>query len=98
MYISNAQIQKVMDVHLNKVYGPRGTTQAGGVSKSDELVLSSKAADMQSVKSALAQIPATRPEVVSSIKAAVDSGDYQIASDGLAASIMESIGQSKAAV
>lgn len=87
MQISNAHIQKVMEVHLHKVYATDGKRQTSA-SGTDQFVLSSRAADMQRAKDAISSLPPVRPEVVEAARASVLNGDYQISSSDIADSIL----------
>ena len=84
MHINNAQIQKVLELHLHRVYTTQNKSGAGSTRKPDELVLSARAAEIQEIKQAMAGLPAMREEIVQELKRRIQSGDYKINPEELA--------------
>ncbi len=84
MHISNAQLQKVLELHLHKVYATQPKSEAGMGSRADKLTLSRQAAEMQQIKQTLAQLPDTRENVVRDLKQKLRAGDYKISEEELA--------------
>ena len=93
MHISNGQIQKVLELHLHKVYATRGGSGPGFATGADELILSTRAAEMQQLKQAVARSPEIRSGLVQDLKQKVQSGNYQIDPQGLAAEIVDAAGR-----
>ena len=98
MRISNAQVQSVLEVHLNKVYGAQSKPRTSASNGPDSLELSAKAQEMQQVREALAGAPDVRNDVVADLKAKIDSGSYGMSSDDLAAAIFGSARDSKSVI
>ena len=94
MHISNAQIQKVLELHLHKVYSTR-RGQTTGAAASDELVLSPKAADMQQVKQKIIGLPDTRADIVREMKHKIEAGEYKVGSAELADGIISALSQGR---
>lgn len=93
MYINNAYIQKVLDVHLHKVHSTQSKSGVGSAKSPDELILSEKATDMQQIKQVLAGLPEVRTSLVQDLKHKVQSGAYQINEDETADSVVSTICQ-----
>ncbi len=84
MHISNTQINKVLEVHLHRVYAATSKPRMAAAGEPDQLVLSPKARDMQKVRDYLSETPAVREDVVSSLQSAVQSGQYRTESSDIA--------------
>ncbi len=84
MHINNAEIHRVLSVHLNKVYGPANSTAIDGARRPDELILSPKAAEMQKVKQTIADLPDVRTSLINSIRSKIDAESYTFDSRDLA--------------
>jgi negative regulator of flagellin synthesis FlgM len=95
MRISGAQVQSVLEVHLNKVYGPQSKPRASASSGTDSLVLSDKAREMQQAREALSATQPVRSDLVAELKARIDSGSYSTSSDELASAILDSARDTK---
>jgi len=76
VHVSNAQLQKVLELHVHKVYsaGSRPPSCARGAA--DELVLSSRGEMIRAVKEKASQMPALRAEAVRELKQRIGRGDY----------------------
>ena len=77
---------------VQQIYKPKQSArnqQAGAVSRSsDQLQLSTAGRDFQTAKSAVAAVPDVREDLVSSIKARIDSGTYQVDTSAFAEKLM----------
>jgi len=91
VHINNAQIQKVLELHLHKVYSTQTKTGISASRKADELVLSSKATELQQVKQTVTEMPDTRASLVQSLKQKVQSGTYCIDEQSIADSMLDTI-------
>jgi len=87
--IPNIHIQEVLSLKLNRAQAGRKT---GNVSSTgaDELTLSGKAADVQSIKSRLSGLPEIRVGIVKGFKSKVQSGSYEAGGADVAGSMFES--------
>jgi len=91
VHINNAHIQKVLEVHLHRVYETERKSRSESSRKPDELVLSARAKEMQDIKQAAASLPEVRANVVQSLKRRIQSGNYDLDADELAASILGAV-------
>lgn len=72
--------------------GVSGTQGLGGAAdglRSDQVVLSQKALDMQLARQAISDVPAVRQERVEALKAQIASGDYRVDSREVARKLLE---------
>lgn len=88
MQISNAQIQQVLQLHLHKISGPREKSRTKGSGGADELILSTKAADMQRIKQKVGEMPEFRSAAVQELKQRLEAGQYQASAEEVAESIL----------
>ncbi len=61
----------------------------GGALRSDQVALSQKALDMQLARKALADVPAVRQDRVQTLRARIESGEYQVDSKEVARKLLE---------
>lgn len=77
---------------VQQIYKPKQTArnQQVGVSShgSDCLQISTAGRDFQSAKSAVAAVPDVREDLVSSIKARIDNGTYQVDTSAFAEKLL----------
>lgn len=90
MYVNNAQIQKVLELHLHKVYSLPSSQSVSSTRGLDELILSSKATEMQDIKQAVSALPETRSDLVRDLRSKIDSGLYDPANQDIAESMFKS--------
>jgi hypothetical protein len=90
MHISNAQIHKVLELHLHRVSGVHSPTGVNTAQQSDRLTLSRKATDMQDIKQLLARVPEMRVGVVNDFKNRVETGAYEVSELEVAENMMTS--------
>jgi len=76
MLIANAQVQKVYELHLHKVYNPQ-VRFTDAVSGPDKLTLSGRANEMQAIKSFLSTLSDIRGDKVGPLRKMVGKGAYQ---------------------
>lgn len=95
MNINNAQMHEVLKLHLHKVYSTQQTPCVSSVKRSDELVLSTKARDIQQIKEALNTMPEIRTRMVQDLKSKINAGSYELddheTADSMLSSIMNSM-------
>jgi negative regulator of flagellin synthesis FlgM len=85
MIISNKQLQSILQ--LNQITGTRKRSDypdPAAVNKSDSLVLSSKAQELQFVKEQVLKSPEIRAERISELKKRIQEGVYQVPSQDIA--------------
>lgn len=85
MIISNKQLQSILQ--LNQITGTRKRSDypdPASVNKSDSLVLSSKAQELQFVKEQVLKSPEIRAERISELKKRIQEGIYQVPSQDIA--------------
>lgn len=87
MYVDNAQIQKVLELHLHKVYSTQNSPAISSARGLDELILSSRATEMQEIKQAVTALPDMRTNLVQDIKSKVSSGTYKASDRDIAESM-----------
>lgn len=77
---------------VQQIYKPKQSVrnqQAGAASvNSDRLQLSTAGRDFQTAKSAVAAVPDVREDLVSSIKARIDNGTYQVETSAFAEKLL----------
>ncbi|MDO8587054.1 MAG: flagellar biosynthesis anti-sigma factor FlgM [Armatimonadota bacterium] len=95
MHVSNAQIQKVLDLHLHRVYGLREVQDAGPARGTDELILSRKATDVREIKRQVAGLPDMRAGVVKGFRSKVQAGDYKVSESEVAEKMLAAALQSR---
>lgn len=91
MRISNAQIEKVFELHLNRVHSAQDGSGGGAAAKPDELILSTKATDMEQAKQKAAGLPEIRAGVVHQLKQKIQAGGYVAGDEDLAQAIIRSV-------
>ena len=96
MHVSNAQLQKVLDLHLQRVYALKEVLGATPSQGADELILSRKATDVQEVKRRVAGLPDLRTGVVNGFKSKVQAGEYKVSESEVAESMLAAALQSRA--
>lgn len=78
---------------VQQIYKPRQTARNQQISaasrNSDCLQLSTTGKDFQTAKSAVAAVPDVREDLVSSIKAKIDNGTYQVDTSAFADKLLE---------
>jgi len=89
VYVNNAQIQKVLELHLHKVYSTQSRPSISSARGLDELVLSSRATEMQEIKQAVSSLPDMRANIVQDIRSKVSSGTYEINGRDIAESMFD---------
>lgn len=75
--VGNQPIERAARVELGST-GASKLNGAGGGLQSDQVALSQRALDMQLARKALADVPPVRQELVQSLKARIEAGDYQV--------------------
>ena len=91
MRISNTQIEKVFELHLNRIYGAHDKPGGGAATRPDELILSTKATDMEQAKQKAASLPEIRAGVVHQLKQKIQAGGYVAGDEDLAQAIIRSV-------
>jgi flagellar biosynthesis anti-sigma factor FlgM len=86
MNIINSQVNQVSSVRMQKV-GTSGVKSAGAADKSDELIMSKLASEVQDVRQQIATLPETRSDLVERFKGMVSDGGYQVSGDDLASAM-----------
>jgi len=76
MLIANAQVSKVYELHLHKVYNPQ-VRFTDPVSGPDKLTLSSRANEMQAVRDYVSALPDIRGDKVLAFQHMIGKGTYQ---------------------
>ena len=90
MIISNKQIQSILQ--LDRVSAPRkkaAPSETQSVKRSDSLVLSERAQELNFVKEQVLKSPDVRADKISELKNQIQEGSYQISSDDIAQKIIE---------
>ena len=95
MHISTAQIQKALELSLNRVQIVRPAGSCGGASQPDRLTLSRKATEVQQIKQALAAMPSTREGVVRDLSRKLQAGDYKVNEQDLAGKMLDAARQGR---
>ena len=91
MHVSNAEIHKILECHLQKVYKVRETSGPDRSGRGpDELILSKKAEEMLQIKRQIASLPETRGRLVQNIKQIISSGSYSVDDQQVADKMIES--------
>jgi flagellar biosynthesis anti-sigma factor FlgM len=88
VYVSNAEMQKVLETHLHKVYKTREKSGTSSGHGPDELILSTKATEMQQIRQQVASLPDTRTGIVQSLKHRIEAGSYSVSEDDLAGKML----------
>ncbi|MEN6372150.1 MAG: flagellar biosynthesis anti-sigma factor FlgM [Armatimonadota bacterium] len=92
MYVNNAQINSVLELHLHKVYSVQNKPAiSASMRPADELVLSSRATEMQDIKQAMSALPDVRTDLVDNIKSKVEAGAYDSSNQDIADCMLRSI-------
>lgn len=77
---------------VQQIYKPKQTVRSQQISaasyNSDQLQLSTAGRDFQTAKSAVAAVPDVREDLVSSIKAKIDNGTYQVDTSAFAEKLL----------
>jgi len=77
---------------VQQIYKPKQPARNQQISaashNSDRLQLSTAGRDFQTVKSAVAAVPDVREDLVSSIKARIDNGTYQVSTSAFAEKLL----------
>jgi flagellar biosynthesis anti-sigma factor FlgM len=89
MHISNAQIQKALELSLHRVHVVRPAGSCESASQPDRLTLSRKATEVQQIKQALSTMPSTREGVVRNVSRKLRSGDYKVNEQELADKMLD---------
>ena len=89
MHISNAQIQKIFELHLHKVR-VSGVRPGGPVRKPDQLTLSRQATEMQNIKQFVSALPDIRQDKVYELRRTIESGGYQVSDSDIASAMFAS--------
>jgi flagellar biosynthesis anti-sigma factor FlgM len=76
--VSNAHIQQIYELHLQRVGPVRNNSGATRTQGADQLVLSQKAGDIQQVKQKLASLPETRAGRVNDLRQKIQAGNYKV--------------------
>ena len=92
MHISNAQIQKVFELHMHKVRA-LDIRFADPVSSPDQLSLSRQATEMQHIKQYISGLPDVRHEKVRDLRGTIQEETYQVSNYDLASAMFASAGQ-----
>jgi len=97
MHISNGQIQKALEVSLNRVQivRPSRSDRDDSASQPDRLTLSRKATDVQQIKQALAAMPSTRQGVVRNLSRKLQAGSYKVNEQELAEKMLDAARQGR---
>jgi anti-sigma28 factor (negative regulator of flagellin synthesis) len=86
--ISNTQINKVFELHMHKVnlsnVGPMLLT-----GRTDQLTISGRAAEMQSIKQFASKLPDTREDMVHAYRGMIADGTYQLSDYDLASAMFD---------
>ena len=90
MQVSNAQLDKVLSLHLQRVYGAANASRAAATKGPDELILSQRASDAQDLKLRLSGLPKIRERVVEEFKLKVNAGDYKVSEMDVAEKMLTS--------
>jgi flagellar biosynthesis anti-sigma factor FlgM len=89
VYINNAEIHKVLEVHLHKVYDTKCKASTSATKGPDQLILSPKAAELQLAKQAISGVSDTRDDLVQSLKAKLQSGTYNVEERNIASNMFD---------
>ncbi len=90
MHISSTQINRVMELHMHKVYGMQSLPGVDAARGADRLTISRQATEMQKIKQAMASLPDIRNDIVDGIRQKVSAGDYEVNESQLAQSMFKS--------
>lgn len=96
MLIANAQVSKVFELHLHKVYNPQ-VRFADPVSRPDKLTLSGRANEIQAVKSMISTFSEIRSDKVRSVQQMISKGTYQPSDYDIASAMVSGMSQAKLA-
>jgi hypothetical protein len=96
MLIANAQVQKVYELHLHKVYNPQ-VRFTDPVSGPDKLTLSGRANEIQAIKSYVSTLSDTRSDMVGSLRTMVSKGTYQPSDQDTASAMIDGMSRAKLA-
>jgi flagellar biosynthesis anti-sigma factor FlgM len=90
MQISNSQINKVYELHLQQVSNVSKSMESGSYS-SDHLTISSRAAEVNMISKHVAAMPDVREDKVQAIQTSVLNGEYSSSNYDIATKIYESV-------
>ncbi len=76
MHIANAQVNKVFELHLHKVYSAQ-FRPTDALSRPDKLTLSGRANEIQAIKSHISMLPDIRNEAIRPLQQQISKGNYQ---------------------
>lgn len=76
MHIANAEVSKVFDLHLHKVYSSQ-IRFSDPVSRPDKLTLSGRANEIQAIKSFMSTLSDIRSDRVGQLQSMVGKDSYQ---------------------
>ncbi len=83
---------------INQVYGTKNTKKTGNLNSTsyanfkDEVSFSSLGKDMQIAKTALADAPDVRENLVNDIKTRIAGGTYEVSNEDFASKLLEAYG------
>lgn len=97
MYIDKTQINQVQDTHLNKINRVQTKPATTFAAALDAVVLSTKATEVQRVKSRIETLPDMRAGVVADYRTRIGQGQYTVSSQQLADKIASSALESRKA-
>lgn len=88
MRITSNQVNKLFEIHTNKVHGAAGAgcTQVQGL---DQLTMSSRASDINTAKSAISSMSDIRLDKVNYFRDSVASGEYKASDQDVAQAILQ---------
>jgi flagellar biosynthesis anti-sigma factor FlgM len=90
VYINNAEIHKVLEVHLHKVYGTKSKAGISSTKGPDQLILSPKATEMQQAKQVISSMPEVRDDLVQNLRAKLQAGTYNTEEQNTAGNMLDS--------
>ena len=88
MQISSSQINRIYELHLHRVSNTSRTMESGIIS-SDQLTISSRAAEVQKIQQHVAKMPDVRFDKIQELKTAVMEGRYQSSDNEIASAIFQ---------
>jgi flagellar biosynthesis anti-sigma factor FlgM len=98
VHISNAQIHRVLELHVHRVGGVQSASGAGAAERPDQLTLSRKATDMQEIKQQLTRLPDMRTGLVKDFKNKVQVGTYDVSEAEIAENMLATALQNRAGI
>ncbi len=91
MKISDTQIRGAIQAFVRQVDNRTRPPQAEAAptrAETDRVSLSAEAEEMQAIQKAVLALPDIRPDKVEPIRAAIESGEYRVSADQVAAQII----------